>query len=116
MHKLSISGKPTRQPPPSPRPPPISPQSNQAIRSQYQPQSQYQQQPQYQQQSQYQPPPTQSAPIVSQSNGNLNFSVNPSQIATAFTAATSLMNNMNQAKSQFNRQPSNTNGFTNTIQ
>jgi hypothetical protein len=87
-----------RQPPPSPRPAPVAPQSNYPVRPQYLPQHQTQ--------------PSQATPMVSQSNGNINFSVNPSQIATAFNAASSLMNNMNLVNNQNNRPSPGTNGFT----
>ena len=84
-----------RQPPPSPRPVPVAPQSNYPVRPQYQPQYQ-----------------AQATSMVSQSNGNINFSVNPSQIATAFNAASSLMNNVSLVNNQNNRPSPGTNGFT----
>jgi dynamin GTPase len=81
------SPKPARHAPAAPRPAPVAPQQSQ-------------------QQQQQQPIMT-STPLVSQqSNGNFNFSVNPSQMASAFSAATSLMsNNFSNFKNKLDQQP-----------
>ena len=83
LSQRPASPKPARHAPAAPRPAPIAPQSSQPMQPQ-------------------QPPPqqVQSTPIVSQSNGNFNFSVNPSQMASAFSAATSLMNNFTLVKNK----------------
>ena len=64
-------------------------------------------------------PQAQPAPVVSQSNGNFNFSVNPSQMASAFSAATSLMNNFTLVKNKLdppNRPtPTPSNGLPNPL-